>query len=136
VKKFGTPREQQMLDASNQALDKCKEDAACYAGMLDEATPADAAKHKATKAVWMAAVYGNEKTRNDLLAKVDKTKDPAIRLSLVEAIDHLAPDGDEAAATKLEAIAQADLGGGNKPLMQANDALVKTALKLRARAAK
>ena len=62
-------------------------------------------------------------------------KDPAVRLALVEAIDHLAPKGDEAAAAALEKIVEADKGSGNKGLLAANDSALKVALKLRSRAA-
>ncbi len=136
VGKFGTPREKAMFENANKALTQCKEDAACYVGLLDQPVPAtpDTAKYVAVKASWMAAAYGNEKTRADLVAKLDKVKDGAIRLDVAEAIDHLAPPGDEATAKALEKIVESDLAAGNKELISADDALAKVALKLRARA--
>jgi hypothetical protein len=52
----------------------------------------------------------------------------------VEAIDHLAPKGDVAAADALDKIVDADRASGNKLLMQADDAVAKVSLKLRSRA--
>lgn len=136
VGKVGTPVEKTMLTNATLAVDKCKEDAACYVAILDEpigkAPLAD--KYKAVKATWMAAIYGNDKTKTDLIAKLDKVKDGDIRLDLVQAIDHLAPKGDEAAAKAFETVIAADVASGNKEWIQADDAVSKVALKLRARA--
>ena len=49
---------------------------------------------------------------------------------MVEAIDHLSPQGDAAAADKLEAIVEADKKAG---VNYANDEVYKIALKLRSR---
>jgi hypothetical protein len=57
-----------------------------------------------------------------------------VRLSLVEAIDHLYPQGSAEAAQVLEKIVEADTASGNKDVISTDDALVKTALKLRSRA--
>jgi hypothetical protein len=136
VSKFGTPREKAMFDNASKALTQCKEDASCYVGLLDQpvASTPDTAKYFAVKATWMAAAYGNAKTKTDLVAKLDKIRDGALRLSVVEAIDHLAPAGDEATAKALEKIVEADIASGSKELIGADDALAKVALKLRARA--
>lgn len=126
-------RETQMYQNSKSALDKCKKDAACYVGMLGGPTTPDAARYEAVKACWMAAIYGKDDTRAALVGKVAAIKDGSVRLSLVEAIDMLAPKGDEAAAKKLEAIVAEDVATGNKELISADDAVAKVANKLRAR---
>ncbi len=128
-------RESQMFKASKAALDKCKKDAACYVGMLGGPIPSssDAARYEAVKACWMAAIYGNDATRAALVDKVAAVKDGGVRLALVEAIDALAPKGDEEAAKKLEAIVAEDVAAGNKELISADDAVAKVANKLRAR---
>lgn len=136
VKKHGTPLEQTKFDKAKEATDKCKQDAACYVGILDEPIPStpDTAKFKAVKACWMAAAYGKDDTKAALLGKIEKIKDGVIRLSIVQVIDHLAPNGDEAAATALEKIVAADVASGNAAQIAADDALSKVALMLRARA--
>jgi hypothetical protein len=100
--------------------------------VLDTPVPSTppTAKMGHVKAVWMAAIYGNAQTKADLVAKVDKVKDASVRLAMVEAIDHLAPQGDAATADKLEAIVEADNKAGVK---YANDEVYKIALKLRSR---
>jgi hypothetical protein len=136
VAKFGTPREKAMFENANKAVTQCKTDAACYVGLLDQPIPStpDTAKYLAVKATWMAAAYGDDKTKDELVKKLDKVRDGAVRLGVVEAIDHLAPKGDEATAKALEKIIEADIASGNKELIAADDAVAKVALKLRARA--
>ncbi len=132
----GPATEKDKFNAASKVVDKCKEDAGCYVKVLDEPIPSAplSAKAGAIKACWMAAMLGNDGTRKELLGKVDRIKDGDVRLALVEAIDHLAPKGDAAAADALEKIVEADKPSGNKLLLQADDALVKVALKLRSRA--
>ena len=128
-----------MFDGSSQVLTKCAQDAACYVKVLDEpiASGTPGANTKPIKAAWMSVVYGQatkDQTRAELLGKVDKVKNPGARLAIVEAIDRLAPQGDAAAAAALEKIVEADKPSGDKSLAQADDAVVKVALRLRARA--
>lgn len=132
----GPATEKDKFNAASKVVEKCKEDASCYAKVLDEPIPSapETAKMGAIKACWMAAMVGNEGTRKELLGKVDKIKDGGVRLALVEAIDHLAPKGDAAAADALDKIVDADRASGNKLLMQADDAVAKVSLKLRSRA--
>jgi hypothetical protein len=128
----GQALEKDMFKSASAVLDKCKQDAACYVGVLDTPIPSTppTAKTGHVKASWMAAMYGNEATKTALLAKVDKLKDSSVRLSVVEAIDHLTPKGDAASAEKLEAIVDADKRAG---VNYANDEVYKISLKLRSR---
>ena len=128
----GQAVEKDMYKAASAVVDKCKQDAACYVSVLDAPVPSTppTAKMGHVKAAWMAAIYGNAQTKADLLGKVDKVKDSSVRLAMVEAIDHLAPQGDAATADKLEAIVEADKKAG---VNYANDEVYKIALKLRSR---
>jgi len=128
----GQAVEKDMYKAASAVVDKCKQDAACYVAILDTPVPSTppTAKMGHVKAAWMAAIYGNAQTKADLVGKVDKVKDGSVRLAMVEAIDHLAPQGDAATADKLEAIVDADNKAGVK---YANDEVYKIALKLRSR---
>lgn len=138
IKKYAPApsREEQMYKNAKSALDKCKKDAACYVGLLGGPIPStpDTAKYEVVKACWMSAIYGKDDTRAALVEKVNAVRDGGVRLALVEAIDALAPKGDEAAAKKLEAIVADDVTSGNKELIAADDAVAKVANKLRARA--
>jgi hypothetical protein len=128
----GQALEKDMYKSASAVLDKCKQDAACYVAVLDTPVPSTppTAKMGHVKAAWMAAIYGNAQTKNDIVAKVDKVKDGSVRLAMVEAIDHLSPQGDAANADKLEAIVDNDKKLG---VNYANDEVYKIALKLRSR---
>jgi hypothetical protein len=136
VNREGTPREKEMFKLASAVLDKCGQDSACYVNVLDQPIPSSppTASMTAIKAAWMAAIYGNATTRDALASKVDKVKEAGARLAIVEAIDHLSPKGDGNTATTLEKIVDADKASGNASVLGADDAVVKVALRLRARA--
>lgn len=135
VNKFWAPKEQELFKVAKTVVDQCNADAACYVKVLDEpAGGSPAAGMRAVKASWMAAIYGNDATKTELVAHVVKVTDPSARLALVEAIDHLAPKGDIATADALDKIVAADMASGNKDLVAGDDAVVKVAARLRARA--
>jgi len=132
--KVWAPKEQEENFKSAGAIaTQCGQDAACYVKVLDDPIPTTPRTQatKAVKACWMAAMYGKDDTKQALLGKIDKVRDPGVRLALVEAIDHLAPKGDTAAAAAIEKIVDADEASGNAG---GDDALVKVAQRLRARA--
>ncbi len=128
----GQSIEKDMFKSASAVLEKCKQDSACYVSVLDTPVPSSppTAKMGHVKAAWMAGIYGNEGTKRELVAKVEKVTDGSVRLAIVEAVDHLAPKGDAGAADKLEAIVEADKKAG---VNYANDEVYKVALKLRSR---
>jgi hypothetical protein len=84
----------------------------------------------------MAAEYGagNAAIRGALVDKIDGVKAPGIRLAVAEAIDALAPQGDTAAADKLDKMVAADKLKNDRAVLQGDDAVVKVVNRLRARA--
>lgn len=128
----GQAVEKDMYKSASAVLDKCKQDVECYLGVLDTPVPSapPAAKMGHVKAAWMAGIYGNDKTRGDLVTKIEKVKDGSVRLAMAEAVDHLAPQGDSAAGDKLEKIVDSDNAAGIK---NATDEIYRIALKLRSR---
>lgn len=123
------------FDLASAVMDTCQKDASCYAKSLAETIPSKpaTANWKAIKAANMAAMLGNDATRGELLAVMPKVTNPGARLAVASAIDHLAPNGDKAGADALDKIVKDD-EANNKELLKADDALVKVALRLRARA--
>lgn len=128
----GLALEKDMYASAAAVLATCKQDAACYVRVLDTPVPQapPSAKMGHVKAAWMAAIYGKATTRAELVTRVDKVKDDSVRLALVEAIAHLAPEGDAAAASTLEAVVEADRKAG---VNHASDEVSKVALRLRSR---
>ncbi len=137
VNKEGTQLEKEKFKLAEAVVKKCAADANCYVKVLDDPIPSSppTAAETAVKAAWMAAEYGvgNAGVRSGLLDKVDKVKQPGARLALCEAIDFLAPQGDAAAADRLDKIVDADRATGDKNLLMGDDVVVKVAQRLRAR---
>lgn len=128
----GQAIEKEMFKSASAALEKCKKDAACYLGILETPVPSapPAAKMGHVKAVYMAAMNAGADTKAKLLDLVVKIKDGSVRLALLEAIDHLSPQGDAAAADRLEKQVETDNAAGNKA---GTDEMYRVALKLRSR---
>ena len=128
-----------MYEGSSAMLAQCQQQVSCYTKQLEEpvATGKEGANAKAIKSAWMSVIYAGaakDQVRGDLVSKLEKVKNPGARLAVVEAIDRLAPNGDPKAAAALEKIVEADKSSGDKLLLQADDSVVKVALRLRARA--
>jgi hypothetical protein len=132
----------EMLKYATEGVDRCKEDAACYINVLGESIPANppTANMRHVKAAYMAAIYGAgssaAQTRLALLKRIDAVKSPSARLAIAQAIDRLAPDGDQKASDDLERMVESDKKAGDKGTLSGDDAVVKVAKRLRARAAK
>jgi hypothetical protein len=123
----------EMLKPASAVVTKCGQDAACYVKVLDEPIPASppSASMGALKACYMAGIYGNAGTKQELVNRVEKVRNGAVRLALVQAILKLAPQGDPAAAATLDKVVADDTAAGTAT---ADDAVAKVAMMLRARA--
>lgn len=128
----GQAIEKDMFKSASTVLEKCKKDAACYLGVLDTPVPSSppAAKMGHVKAVWMAVELHGADTKGKLLERVEKVKDGSVRLALLEGIDTLSPQGDAAAADKLEKLVDTDRASGHAA---GTDEMYRIALKLRSR---
>ncbi|MBK6692062.1 MAG: hypothetical protein IPG50_07650 [Myxococcales bacterium] len=136
VSKSWSAKEQEIYKAAATIVTACDKDAACYVKKLGEpiASGDGVGMWRAVKAARMAAMFGKDDTKQALLASVDKVKEAGARLAVVEAIDYLCPKGDAQAAAALDKIVAADVASGNKNLIAGDDAVVKVANRLRARA--
>ncbi len=134
----GFAQVQSMWTAADSALQKCKADASCYLGILDEPVPATppTAYYKQVKAAWMSVIYGGANaaaTRTALLGKLDKIKNAGARIAVVEAIDELSPTGDAASADALDKIVTADTKSGDANLISTDNTVAQVAWRLRVR---
>lgn len=136
VQRFGSEIDKQVMPLALGAVDKCKQDAGCYSKLLDEPIPSSPrfASMTAIKAAYMTAIHGTPDTGRELYGKIEKVKNGSARLAVAQAINHLMPAGDVAAADALDKMVEADKSSGNKEFMAADNDIVKIALALRARA--
>jgi hypothetical protein len=122
-----------------KVIDDCKTDASCYVKILDEDIPSTppTANQRQIKATYMAVIYAaknGDKIRGDLLAHVDKVRNAAARVAIVQAIDELAPNGDTAAADALDKICDKDTAQGDNDLVAPDNVVKQISFRLRSRA--
>ncbi|MGA2447724.1 MAG: hypothetical protein ABTD50_03510 [Polyangiaceae bacterium] len=128
---------QGMYDGASAVLDKCKTSTQCYLSAISEPVPATpaTANFRVIKASWMAVIYGGgpnaSATRADLAKRVPGVMNAGARIAVCEAIDELAPQGDDAAAAALDAVVAADTRSGDKSLMATDNTVAQVALRLR-----
>jgi hypothetical protein len=136
VMKSWNKEEQPLFKGMADSVTACDKDASCYVKKLGEpiASRDKASMGRAIKSARMAAFYGKDETKQALVAAVDKVKDGGVRLAVVEAIDYLSPKGDPKTAAALDKIVAADVAKGDKNIIAGDDAVVKVANRLRARA--
>ncbi|MBX3229153.1 MAG: hypothetical protein KIT84_02370 [Labilithrix sp.] len=127
----GPASEKEMFKSASAILDKCKKDDACYLSVLDTPVPSSplSSKYGHIKAVWMATMNKGPDTKAKLLERLEKVKDGDVRLYMIEAIDILSPQGDPAAADKLDKIVETD----SKAKVPGTDEMYRIALKLRSK---
>ncbi len=128
----GQAIEKDMYKSALAVTEKCKKDAACYLGVLDTPVPSapPAAKMGHVKAVYMLVENPAADTKAKFVADLERIKDGSVRLALLEAIDHLSPQGDAALADKLEKTVETERAAGNAA---GTDEMYRVALKLRSR---
>lgn len=128
--------EKQVFKTALAVVQACDKDVACYLKELAKPTPTErtaAARSAHVKAAWMAGVYGDASTRAALVDRLNGLKDRPIRTAILEAVDHLSPTGDVAAADKLEALVASDPDRAPDALSGV-DETTNFSLRLRARA--
>ncbi|HEX7599999.1 MAG TPA: hypothetical protein VF316_00260 [Polyangiaceae bacterium] len=136
VEKKGVESLRSNFTMASEVLDKCQKDVGCYLTALDTPVAAspEGANWRHIKAAAMCGMLGNEATRKALVDKLPKITNPGARLAASVAIDHLTPAGDKATADALDKIVDGDKEKNNADVLKGDDALVKVALRLRARA--
>ncbi len=127
----GQAIEKDVYKAAFTVTEKCKKDVGCYFGVLDTPVPSSppAAKFGHIKAVYMIVENAGADTKAKLGERIERIKDGSVRLALLEAYDHLSPQGDAAFADKLEKMVETDRGAG----IAGADEMYRFALKLRSR---
>lgn len=126
VDRYGSDIEKKLYKLVEAEVKACGERAACYVSAIQKPENQEQAKQFAgVKDGYMIGIYGNEQTRDELVAGIDKITNAAVRFTAASAIDHLSPKGAKNVTTKLNAIIQknaespdADKRAGDTPLKQ------------------
>ena len=123
--------DQQNYKLAADVVNACTDNVGCYLAKIeDPAVQERNAQFTGIKAAYMLAIIGNEATKGEIVKRLPKVKNDAIRFVSVLAIDHLSPKGDTKIADELQALVDADKARG----VAGNGAIRQIIPRLRARA--
>jgi len=123
---YGTQLEKDLYAQAEALLKACADRAACYVETLGKREAQDRkTQFTGIKAGYMAAIFGNEQTRDEIVSRLDGIENAAVRYVSSLAIDRLSPKGSKSAVDKMSAIIEKnakspdrDKAMGDSPLKQ------------------
>lgn len=121
------------LEQAKALLESCKDVTCFLTAGTNEANQKLDKQFTAIKAIYMVGIMGKDEERNKLIEALPKIVNPAVRQATLKAIEHLTPNGDAAAADKLEALYDDAEARKDEKLMAEYTPFVHTAARLRAR---
>lgn len=102
---YGTQLEKDLLAQAEGLLKACGDRAACYVEAIGKRENQDRkTQFTGIKAAYMAAIYGNEQTRDEIVSRLESIDNAAVRYVSSLAIDRLSPKGSKTAVDKMGAI--------------------------------
>ncbi|MFO7181587.1 MAG: hypothetical protein DIU78_022990 [Pseudomonadota bacterium] len=126
AQKYGSDLEKGLVASAESLLKACGDRAACYVEALQKPENQDRKNQfVGIKAGYMAAIFGNEQTRDEIVSRLDSIENAAVRFVAAQAIDRLSPKGAKTAVERLNAIIEKnakspdrDKALGDAPLKQ------------------
>jgi HEAT repeat protein len=105
VNSYGTQLEKDLFAQADGLLKACGDRAPCYVEALQKSENQDRkTQFTGIKAGYMAAIFGNEQTRDEIVSRLDSIDNAAVRFVSAQAIDKLSPKGSKTAVDKMGAI--------------------------------
>jgi len=97
--------EKEAFAKSKNTVTACGDKLECYLAKIEEpALQEQKDQVAAIKAAYMLGILGNDGTRNEMIKRLPKIKNAAIKFSVAKAIDHLTPKGDKGAADAIKKV--------------------------------
>lgn len=126
VDSYGTELEKGLYAQAEGLLKACGDRANCYVEALQKPENQDRKNQfVGIKAGYMAAIFGNEQTRDEIVSRLESIDNAAVRFVSAQAIDRLSPKGAKGAVEKMGAIIEKnakspdrDKAMGDSPLKQ------------------
>lgn len=126
AQKYGSELEKNLVASAEGLLKACGDRAACYVEALQKPENQDRKNQfVGIKAGYMAAIFGNEQTRDEIVSRLDSIENAAVRFVSAQAIDRLSPKGAKTAVERIGAIIEKnakspdrDKAMGDAPLKQ------------------
>ena len=133
-KKDQAKLEKEALEKAKTVLNACGDKVECYLAKIEEAAVQDKKEQMiGIKASYMLAILGNDKTRMEIVNRFPKIKNAAIKFAAGQALDHLAPQGDKAAADEIDKQVESNIAKGDRTMISADAPLRQIRYRLLAR---
>ncbi len=134
IDKYGTDVEKGVYKHADKVVKACGEKVDCYLAEIQKAENQDKSTQVAgIKAGYMISILGNEGTRDQLIAALEKINNASVRFVAAQAIDHLTPKGSKDVATKLNDIVQKNAKSADKDKAAGDTPLKEVMYRLDAR---
>jgi HEAT repeat protein len=135
MNKYDADRAKSLYAKVEPLVGKCKEDAACYLEALKSPdNQSEANQFVGIKAGYMVAIFGNEGTRDQLVASLKPITNASLRHVAGQSIDVLTPKGSKSVAEKLRAIIDENAKSPDKETSSGDNSLKQVMYRLEARA--
>jgi len=135
VGKWGTQIEKDAYKLSSEILKSCGDRAPCYLANIEKSENQEKGRQTVgTKAGYMIGVYGDAKTRGELIDRLGVIEDYTIRAIAAQTIDFLSPKGSKEAADALDAIIDKNAKTADKDKVARDVPLKQIMYRIRARA--
>jgi hypothetical protein len=135
IDKYGSDLEKGAFNTAAGVLKACGKDAGCYLQATTKSTnQTEKAQFAGIKAAYMLGVYGNEKTRDQLVSSIDQISNAAIRFTAAKTIDYLSPKGSAGVADQLQKIVDGNIKRGDPDKIAGDAPLKQVIYRVRSRA--
>jgi HEAT repeat protein len=134
VDNYGTDLEKGVYKQAEALLKACGDRANCYVEALQKPENQDRkSQFVGIKAGYMAAIFGNEQTRDEIVSRLDAIDNAAVRFVAAQAIDRLSPKGAKAAVEKIGLIIDKNAKSPDRDKAQGDAPLKQVMYRLQAR---
>ena len=135
VEKWGTQIEKDAYKQASELLKACTDRVSCYLANLEKGENQDKSRQSVgIKAAYMVGEYGDEKARGEIIDRLDKIDNAAVRFVSGQTIDFLSPRGSKEAADALDKIIDKNAKTADKDKIAGDAPLKQVMYRVRARA--
>lgn len=126
--------EKEALQKAKAVLNACGDGIECYLAKIEEAAVQEKQEQfQGIKASYMLGILGNDKTRMEIVKRFPNIKNAAVKFTAGQALDYLAPKGDQAAADEIGKQIEANIAKGDPNLIAGDNPLRQIRFRLLAR---
>jgi len=131
---YGTALEKGLYAKAESLLKACGDRAPCYVEAMSKGeNQSQANQFTGIKAGYMAGVFGNDQTRDDIVSRIDSLNNASVRFVAASVIDHLSPKGSKSAVDKMNEIIERNAKSPDRDKAMSDAPLKEAARRLAAR---